>query len=437
MENPGNQGSQQDQQPDQHGSSGRGEGFDSGLEAYAHSADQSMGYLETEQQGQTEDYGDEPYGAYERGGVMNAGNDRYTPPDSSEQTRLPDLTGQPGAGPWATEPPSSEPPGANEQAISAEYAAWHPPAVSAPGVSANPGQPTADTLRMRELRQTIEMRHVPTNPSIHPGAPIPPEVAEQQGQPPQPGIYAGERQITGDATATSGGRHDIRSGEARLASAEQSGDTGQANPAPMPQVDTDAPTTEQANREHGAPLGLVPDTGHNADGGDGGDETAGASGGQTTSSGQPAVVGEGQPEVASRQVPISGKTAEQGQAQPPRIQPTPPGGNTAAERVLQRDTQELQRQQQQQQGAQAGGQGQSGARKQPAGTVIPTDKHAEAMLDARTRIHDAIDQLASQIPYGEEFAQQAKETTDTALDTMEAQALQRAAELSRDVTATP
>ena len=421
MANPGSH-NRHDQQTGQ--SHGHDDGLDPGLEAYAHSADQSMGYLETEQQGQTEDYGDEPYGAYEAGGAMNADSDRYSPANSSDQSRLPDVTGQPGAGPWATEPPDAQPLGANEQAMSAEYAAWHPPAVSAPGASANPQQPTADELRARELRQTLEMRHTSRNPTVHPRAPIPPEVVEQQGQPPQPGIYAGQQQITGAATAASG----------EESSMQQSGDTGQANPAPMPQVDAGAPTTEQANREHGAPLDPVPDTGHHADGGGDGGETAGDSSGQSATGEQPGVVEQqGQPEVASHRVPITGETAEQGQAQPPRIQPTPPGGNSAAEQVLQRDTQQLQRQQQQ--GAQRGGQG--GGRTQPAGTVMPTDKHAEALLDARTRIHDAIDQLASQIPYGEEFAQRAKEATDTALDSMEAQALQREAELRHDVTATP
>ena len=146
------------------------------------------------------------------------------------------------------------------------------------------------------------------------------------------------------------------------------------------------------------------------------------------------MTGGGQPEVASRRVPITGETAEQGQARQPRIEPAPPGGSAPAEQVLRRDTQEMERQER----AQGGAVGESpGGRTQPVGTVRPTDKHAEALLDARTRVHDAIDQLASQIPYGEEFAQQAKEAADTALDRMEAQALQRDAELRHDLTATP
>lgn len=275
MANPGNQhdqqgGGDQDQQS-----------RDPGLAAYAHSADQSMGYLETEQQGQTEDYGDEPYGAFEHGGAMNADSDRYTPTYSADQTRLPDETGQPGAGPWATQPPGSQPLGASEQVTDAEYAAWNPPAVSGHGASANRGQPAADEPQARDQSQT----------------------------------------------------------------------------------------------------------------------------------------------------------AEQGQARPSRGEPAPRGGNTAAEQVLQRDTQEME--QQENVGAGAGVGRQSSGRMQPAGTVQSTDKHAEAMLNARTRIEDAIDQLASQIPYGEEFAQAAKEAVASALDYMEAQALGREAELQRDLGATP
>ncbi len=393
MANPG------DQREQRHGGDEEGQNLDPGLAAYAHSADQSMGYLETELQGQTEDYGDEPYGAYEHGGAMNADSDRYTPTYSPDQTRLPDETGQPGAGQWAAQPPGSQPLGAGEQAMPAEYAAWNPQAVSGHGASANPQQPTANEPR---ARQTAETARVPR--------------------------------------ASSGGQREMRE------SGDTGGDTGQANPVPPPQVDTDAPTTEQANREHGAPLGTVPGTGHNADGG--GDEEAGASaGGAGRTSSNQAVVGEGQPEAASRRVPITGETAEQGQAQPPRIEPAPPGGKAAAEQVLRRDTQEMQRQEharaQTQAGAGTVSDGASGAggqpsgRGQPVGTMRPTDMHAEAMLDARTRVHDAIDQLASEIPYGEEFAQQAKETADTALDRMEAQALEREAELQRDPTATP
>ena len=344
-----NPGDQRGQDGGQHGGDEGRQNLDPGLAAYAHSADQSMGYLETEQQGQTEDYGDEPYGAYEAGGAMNADSDRYSPDHTADQSRLPDVTGQPGAGPWATESPGSEPLGAGEQAMSAEYAAWHPPAVSDPGMSANPGQPTADELRVRELEQTLEMRHLPPNPNDHPGA----------------------------------------------------------------------------------PLGLVPGTGQNAGGA--GEAEDGSAGQSREAGGSRRVTGVGQPEVASRRAPLTGETAEQGQARPSRIETTPPGGKTVAEQVLRRDTHEMERQER----LQAGARGTSSGRAQPAGTVRPTDKHAEALLDARTRIHDAIDQLASQIPYGEELAQPAKEAADTALDRMEAQSLRREAELRRDPSATP
>lgn len=128
-----------------------------------------------------------------------------------------------------------------------------------------------------------------------------------------------------------------------------------------------------------------------------------------------------QPETPAAVAAANGEAAEQSAPQPEGPQPPQAsgGGVGVAEETLQREEPELQP---------------SG---QPVGVQLPTSANAGALRDARIRVGNVIDRFASQIPYGQQFADEAKRAANQALDHLEAQAARRAASLHRDLGAAP
>jgi hypothetical protein len=398
---------------------------DPALDAYAHSADQSMGYLETEQLGQTETYGETPHGAYEHGGAMNADADRYTPSSSPDQTRLPDESGQPGAGPWATQPPGSQPLGADEQAMPAEAAAWNPPAVSDPGASVTPEPPAGDQAREREAAATAGTRRT----------------ASRQG---------GTMHATDHATDTEqqtprGRQQRTKQQPQQQAQEQQQAETNQQNQPLIPdqelpsgpqanpgeqQTAPAAPTSAEANRLSGAPMETEKrgrtrqsatqseDTGQRRSEGDA--ETEQPTSRRSSTRTAKASASQEQPAADVVPTPGNGKATAQVREQSEMSQPAPAGGEGSAEETLQHEEEQELR-----------------PNGQPVGVQVPTSPNAGALREARIRVGNVIDRFASQIPYGEQFADEAKHAANQALDRLEAQAAERATSLRRDLGAQP
>lgn len=398
---------------------------DPALDAYAHSADQSMGYLETEQLGQTETYGETPHGAYEHGGAMNADADRYTPTSSPDQTRLPDESGQPGAGPWATQPPGSQPLGADEQAMPAEAAAWNPPAVSDPGASATPEPPAGDQAREREAAATAGTRRA----------------AARQG-----GTMHATDHVTDTEQQTPRGRQQrTKQQPQQQAQDQQPAETyqqsqplipnqelppgPQASPGEQKTVPA-APTSEEANRLSGTPM-ETGKRGRTRQSAAQSDDTSQAQSERGTEGEQPSrrrssarvtkpPAGQEQSETATAATAGNGRATEQGLTQPEKAQPASAGGQGSAEETLQREEEQELR-----------------PNGQPVGVQVPTSPNAGALREAHIRVGNVIDRFASQIPYGQQFADEAKRAANQALDHLEAQAAERATSLRRDLGAQP